>query len=293
TDIRLGVKGIIKYNSLNTLWGNFVLMDIESYRQCLGYFTASEQVTELSNDQQNLLTLDEENLDALFGESSTIVKQTEFSTPKIETGQKPVEEVSVDVDRGSYNMVLIRTKKSVNPDKMLSKLNDELKKSNLGVRAVPWKKALGTIGSMAALVKASLFSFVMMLFVVAIIIIINTLSMAALERTSEIGMMRAVGAHKNFIITMFIGETGLLSFAFGGSGIVVGMIIIKFISLLHITSDNDIVQLLYGGTTFNPFLNASDVMLVILQLALVTLLAVIYPVKVASSITPLDAISRD
>jgi len=106
-------------------------------------------------------------------------------------------------------------------------------------------------------------------------------------------MMRAVGAHKNFIITMFIGETGLLSFAFGGSGIVVGMIIIKFISLLHITSDNDIVQLLYGGTTFNPFLNASDVMLVILQLALVTLLAVIYPVKVASSITPLDAISRD
>ena len=54
----------------------------------------------------------------------------------------------------------------------------------------------------------------------AIIIIVNTLSMAAIERTSEIGMMRAVGARKGFIRLMFLGETAALSAIFGGAGIV-------------------------------------------------------------------------
>jgi putative ABC transport system permease protein len=133
----------------------------------------------------------------------------------------------------------------------------------------------------------------MLLFFVAIIIIVNTLSMAALERTSEIGMMRAVGARKSFIRTMFLGETGILSFLFGGAGIIAGIIVIKIIGLLHFTSDNDMVQLLYGGDTFYPLLTASDIILAVLQLSLVTIIAVLYPIRVASSITPLDAISRD
>ena len=42
-----------------------------------------------------------------------------------------------------------------------------------------------------------------------------------------------------------------------------------------------------------PFLNLPDIMLTVFQLTMVTLIAVIYPVKVAKSITPLDAIVRD
>ena len=53
------------------------------------------------------------------------------------------------------------------------------------------------------------------------------------------------------------------------------------------------VQLLFGGDTFRPLLSASDIGLAIVQLAIVTLLAVIYPIRVASSITPLDAVSRE
>jgi ABC-type antimicrobial peptide transport system permease subunit len=53
------------------------------------------------------------------------------------------------------------------------------------------------------------------------------------------------------------------------------------------------VQLLYGGDTFRPLLSIIDVALAVIQLVVVTLLAVIYPVRVASNITPLDAISRE
>jgi hypothetical protein len=53
------------------------------------------------------------------------------------------------------------------------------------------------------------------------------------------------------------------------------------------------IQLLFGGDTFQPFLSAGDISLVIIQLLIVTGIAVLYPVKVARGITPLDAISRD
>jgi len=133
----------------------------------------------------------------------------------------------------------------------------------------------------------------MMLFVVAIIIIVNTLTMATLERVTEIGMMRAVGARKSFISGMFIGETAMLSGVFGGIGIIAGIVIVKVIPFLNITTDNDMVQLLYGGDKFFPILSFTDILLVILQLVLVTVITVIYPVKVATAIVPLDAISRD
>ena len=85
----------------------------------------------------------------------------------------------------------------------------------------------------------------------------------------------------------------MLSIVFGGAGVIVGIIIVKVIPLLNITSDNDMVQLLFGGDKFFPLLSFGDILLVVLQLAAVTVITVIYPVKVATGIAPLDAISRD
>ena len=296
SDIRLGIKGVVKYRALNTIWGHFVMMDIESYRQCLGYFAASDKTAELSAEEKELLDLGNEGLDALFSDDVLMVDNSESGkvSDKIDLKVDPVENVKLaDLDKGAYNIVLVRLNGGTNAKVALAKLNEVLKKENLGVRAVSWKKAIGTIGSMAVIIKTALFVFVMLMFFVAIIIIINTLSMAALERTSEIGMMRAVGARKGFIRMMFLGETGLLSLAFGCTGIITGAVVVKIIAMCKITSSNDMVQLLFGGDTFHPFLSGADITLAVIQLALVTILAVAYPLKVAGNITPFDAVSRD
>jgi putative ABC transport system permease protein len=294
SDIRLGIKGIIKYRALNHIWGNFVLVDIESYRQCLGYFSASEKALELAPEQKKLFSLDNANLDDMFSDNSLVVKNDKTAgLPQKIVRLGTASAKPVDVDAGAYNMVLVFFKPGVNSDLALKNLNKALSGAKLDVRAISWKKAIGQLGNMAALIKTALFVFVMFLFFVAIIIIVNTLSMAALERTSEIGMMRAVGARKSFISRMFLGETAMLSVVFGGIGIFMGFITVKILTLSHITSDNDMIQLLFGGDTFRPFLSAGDIVLVIIQLTIVTGIAVLYPVKVARSITPLDAISRD
>ena len=53
------------------------------------------------------------------------------------------------------------------------------------------------------------------------------------------------------------------------------------------------VQLLYGGDIFRPVLMMPDIGLILIQLIFVTVIAALYPVGVARSITPLDAITRD
>jgi len=134
---------------------------------------------------------------------------------------------------------------------------------------------------------------VLLLFFVATIIIMNTLSINALERTEEFGMMRAVGARKGFITRMFLSETVALSAVFGGAGILIGAVVAWIIHPLGISSGNsEILELLFGGEVFQPTLGVGGIAGGIVALGVVTVLAVLYPLVVARRITPLDAINR-
>ncbi|MCX7725706.1 MAG: FtsX-like permease family protein, partial [Chitinispirillaceae bacterium] len=295
-DIRVGTKGIVKYKQLNTIWGGFAIIDIESYRECMGYISAEDKSTlTISEEDEKILRLDGSEIEDYFSEE---IIENKVATGKeekdtIEKGKSIKEIKNIDLDQGTYNMVLVLLKNNWGLKKVAETLEKKLKENGCGVRVIRWDKAVGTIGSMALLIKSALFIFVMFLFFVAVIIIVNTLSMAALERTSEIGMMRAIGASKGFIGNMFMWETAILSFLSGGAGIVLGFLFVNIISLMKISTDNDMLQLLFGGDTFRPFLSVIDILVVIFQLTLVTIVAVLYPVKIARKITPLDAITRE
>ncbi|HAH32714.1 MAG TPA: hypothetical protein DCL44_10420 [Elusimicrobia bacterium] len=289
TDIRFPVRGIIKYGALNQIFGHFCLVDIESYRECLGYFTAADMAAQVPKEEKKLLELDGSSLDAMFGGTDMMVSDSSKAPRTIRTDKTAAK----TAEDGVYNAVFIKLNYGVAYKDALARLNRALSDGKTKTRAVPWNKASGPMGGMALIIKSALFLFVMLLFCVAVIIIVNTLTMSALERASELGMMRAIGAHKTFIAGMFLGETAILSAVFGGGGIIAGIAAVRFIPLLRITTANDMLQLLYGGSFFNPLLSLSDIGLTALQLAVVTIIAALYPMRVAVQITPLDAISRD
>jgi len=286
-DIRFPVTGVVKFGALNQIFGHFCLVDIDSYRECLGYFTAADMAAQVPQEEKKLLDMEGNDLDSMFGGESMIVSSVK-KAPKIKVVALNQGKLTED---GVYNAVFIKLNDGVEYGPALEKLNKAL--AGTGVRAVSWNKASGPIGGMALIIKGALFLFVTLLFCVAVIIIVNTLTMAALERASEIGMMRAIGAHKTFIAGMFLGETAILSAVFGGFGIVAGIAAVKVIPLLQITTANDMLQLLYGGNFFHPLLSITGIVLTAFQLLFVTIVAAVYPMKVAVNITPLDAISRD
>lgn len=294
-DILSDVKGIIKFRSLNSLLGFYSILDTESFRECMGYFTAQDAKVTLDKEQQDLLDLNEEDLlDSYDSSFTTVVADESLYLDKsiFQKIDKPITN-TVNVETGIYNLVFIKLAQGTGLNEALQKLNELSKDNNLQVRAISWDKAIGMMGQMSLIMKGALLLFVGFIFFVAIIIIMNTLIIAAMERISEIGMMRAVGARKSFITKIFLCETFILSLTFGGFGILMGYVAVQVLASLNITTENEILQIFYGGTNFHPFIGIETFNFCLLQLAIVTLLSVIYPIMIARKITALEAIARD
>lgn len=293
-DIRVPVAGVMKYKALNKIWGNYCIVDIESFREAHNYVTGADSTVEISGEQKKLLESDE--LDQLFA-SGDLIDNSEVTGNSISLQQVQAETrkeaKQYNADGGSYNLAFVKVNSGISPEQALKQLNDSFQKNHISARAVSWKAAVGTLGSMAGLIKTALNIFIMFIFFVAIIVIMNTLSMAAVERVSELGMMRAIGARKGFLRRMFIYETGTLAFFFGGLGIIIGIIIIYLLNALGISTTNEMLQLVYGGDKLNPLFTSGDLILGIFELVIVTILSVIYPLRVVGKIEPLDAITRE
>jgi ABC-type lipoprotein release transport system permease subunit len=293
-DVRTDVKGIIRYEFLDDYWKFFNIIDIETFRECFQWVTNADAAKNLSVDTQKLIEADE-NLDSLFNEKTVVeAKSTKNELAKSLRNLKEKSEAPRPrTDAGAYNVVFVKIVPGESIETSVDKLNAAFKAGGAPARAVTWQKAIGQLGDMAGIIRGALMGFVFLIFFVAIIIIMNTLSMAALERTAEIGMMRAVGAQKKFVTRMFLFETAFLAALFGGLGIVVGAAAVPVLKMFQITADNNITQLLFGGKVFAPYLSGGDLILGVGELILVTFLASIYPMRVARRITPLEAISRD
>jgi putative ABC transport system permease protein len=70
---------------------------------------------------------------------------------------------------------------------------------------------------------------------VAAIGIANTMTMAILERTREIGLMKALGATNKNVLTIFLGEAAGIGFIGGAGGMLIGWIASKLLNIVAVT----------------------------------------------------------
>ncbi|MBN1309045.1 MAG: hypothetical protein JXA18_14065, partial [Chitinispirillaceae bacterium] len=166
TDIRLGIKGVVRYNALNQIWGHFGIADIESYRNCLGYIAAGDKASlVLSEDDKMLLGGEDADIDKLFS-ADGMMSDDAFApkrgstyagvSPETTDDTLPAVSAKTDLDDGTYNLVLVLLKDHSKLKEKVKLLNDTLNAAGVGVRAITWKKAIGVIGSMAVLIKSAL-----------------------------------------------------------------------------------------------------------------------------------------
>lgn len=295
-DIRSDVVGVFEFNSLKrqTRWYN--IMDVKSFRECLGYFSGVDPSAKVSDSELETLAMDESDIEAMFSSGSIIGAEAE---DPISSSGPSLEEVlnaePEDVDAGTYNAVLVKLKDGVNLHQAQKELQALFKEAKADAWVLRWDQALGQIADMAALMRGIVYGFIIFIFIVASIIIMNTLTMTALERISEIGMMRAIGAKKRFVGTMFFAETAMLSAIFGSAGIAVGAVVSQVFTALKVSADgNGMLEILFGGEQlFAPALSPADLLFCFTALAVVTIIAAVYPVIIAGRISPFEAITRD
>ena len=114
----------------------------------------------------------------------------------------------------------------------------------------------------------------------------NTMTIAFLERTQEIGIMRAVGASHSDIFSLFLVESGIMGFLGGFGGVLVG-----YIGEIVVNFGLNLLARSFGGAPIDLF--RTPVWLVVIIIAFSTIvgfLTGLLPGRRASKLNPLDAL---
>ncbi|NLP11173.1 FtsX-like permease family protein, partial [bacterium] len=127
--------------------------------------------------------------------------------------------------------------------------------------------------------------------IVASLGIINTMVMSILERTREIGVMKAVGASGRQIQSIFFFEAGVIGLLGGGLGVVLGWLVSRlanWIANIWVAHQGGA-----GGEIDFFYLPIWLIAGALLFSLLVSLLAGWYPATRASRINPVAALRHD
>jgi putative ABC transport system permease protein len=197
------------------------------------------------------------------------------------------------IDSGAWNYMLIRLKDSRQAPAFISECNRYFADNGIEAKASDWLTASGPAGGLAYGLKFAFNILIIIIAVVAIIIIMNTLVVSVIERTGEIGTMRALGAQKKFVRRMFILETMSISVIFGAIGIALAGLILGILGVSGLRAPNAFFELLFGGTVFHPSVSAASIVTAVGIVILIGIISSLYPVLIALKIQPVKAIQTE
>jgi putative ABC transport system permease protein len=127
-----------------------------------------------------------------------------------------------------YDMIYIRADRTAVPADLAKRLEERLRKEK-GQKegqedfyVQTFEQLLQTFGTVITILNAILVIIAGISVLVAAVNITNTMYTAVLERTKEIGIMKAVGARNSHILFIFFLEAGMLGLIGGVLGIMVG-----------------------------------------------------------------------
>jgi putative ABC transport system permease protein len=192
----------------------------------------------------------------------------------------PLQDLQAKVNILEYESVKVRVNKEadianvtntlIDKGFQVSSLSETVSQANKIFTGIQF--ALGFFGAIALFVAA--------------IGMINTMTVTLLERTNEIGIMRATGASKKDILGIFITEATVMGFLGGISGLVLGVLGGSLFNLVI-----NILAGIFGGASISLFYYPSwFIATLIVVSTFVGLIAGFFPGRKAAKLDPLDAL---
>jgi putative ABC transport system permease protein len=293
----LPIRGIFRFQQDVQGLSQINFIDVQSLRALLGMVVSSAGQTNL--DPEETLLLDVENPESDLFEDSLLAttgsESEKFSEDSLLAilGERKAGSYAAQIDRGAWNFILLKLNDENQLQPVIAELNNWFATEGIEAQAADWKVASGGLGSIADTLQIVFNVLILIIAVVAIIIIMNTLVISVIERTGEIGTMRALGAQKRTVRRMFVFETLSISLVFGLVGVALGAIVIGILNLTGVAAPNQFFEILFGGEVLHPALSLSSLLYTLAIIVAIGIVASLYPVAVALKIQPVQAIQAE
>jgi putative ABC transport system permease protein len=269
-------------------------VDVQTLRALTGKAVTTAADLKLKSDTQALLN----NSDDDFFSSGGPVPTQSAAAVDVDSMAKAVADKSAQADaasarEGTWNFQMVKLKPGVDDKAFAESLTADLKKAGLGAKAQTWVVSASPDSGFFQLIILALNGAIILLAIVSIFVIMNTLVVSVMERTSEIGTMRAVGAQKSMIRRMFIVETFLVTLLSGAIGIVLGFGGLLLVHWTGIPGPGGWMQSAFPGGILRPPVDASALPFTLIILLVIASISWIFPVAMATKVSPLKAINSD
>jgi len=134
-----------------------------------------------------------------------------------------IAQQALNVENG-MSMMTIKTIKGKNIVPIIEEINQNFQKKNLSIKAYSWRESAKTVIAVGAAQDAETAVVLSVILMIGMIGIINNVILSALERTREIGMMKALGMREWEIVLVFMVEATGLGIIGGLAGCLLGAI---------------------------------------------------------------------
>jgi putative ABC transport system permease protein len=287
------LTGIFRYPVGNETLDRIVILDVTTLRSLYGLTLGVDTSAIATKSQTGLL---DKSVNDLFDTGdATTQAASGITITDVEKNLKETEKRNelLKVDTGAWDFILLRLEPGVNSALFVQGLNKELSSKGWAVKVADWRH---TAGNSALFIYWLGIIFNIGFLIIAIagtIIIINTLVIAVLERTGEIGTMRAIGASTGFVRRLLLAEMMSLSVAAGIAGILVGILAVLALSKTGLALHNPILVSLFVTTVLRPQVTFTGILRHLGVAFLIGAVSSMYPVRLALRIQPVRAIATE
>ncbi|MCD7728239.1 MAG: ABC transporter permease [Ruminococcus sp.] len=172
---------------------------------------------------------------------------------------------------------------------ILDDYNNQMEESGETEKVITYTDLVGTMMSSVTtiinVVTYVLIAFVAISLVVSCIMISIITQISVMERTKEIGILRAIGASKRNISEVFNAETFIIGISSGLIGVVISKLLIIPINVL--------IHWLAGSTNVNAVLPWSYAFILVIISVVITVLSGLLPARKAAKMNPVTALRTE
>ena len=281
------LTAIFEYEIHNDIFDKFAIADADTVRSLLD-MSDSAGSQQIVIDEENTTLLDSDlDIDSLFDDAWDT--DGIYDEEPVSFEELPESDYEEYIPSNSWNFLIVRLTPGTSAEKTIKKFNRWFKKNKWPVQATDWRHAAGSTALYLYWMRIIFNLGITIVLFAGFIIVNNTLVINVLDRTQEIGTMRAIGTKKRFVSVECMAETFMMTITSGVIGVLAGIWCCHLITKANIVFQNTFLIQLFGGDALNIFVTGANAAKMFLLVILLGIIGWIYPVITAVRVSPVTA----